>query len=52
MNRDTLLMIRKEVCAEKDDVIIVLHIKKEDVKRVAGALELAGVTKQEERLIK
>jgi uncharacterized protein YggE len=51
MNNDTLLMIKRKVQAEDDDVIIVLHIKQKDMARVTGALELAGITKQETQLV-
>ena len=39
------------VNAEEDDVIIVLHIKQKDVERVEAALALAGINKQETRIV-
>lgn len=51
MDNQTMLLIRKTVEAKEDDVIIILHIRPEDIRRVTGALELAGITKQETNLV-
>ena len=52
MDKETLNYLKGKMSVPEEDVVIIVHVKRKDVARVCGALELSGVTQQVVELVK
>ena len=43
---ETLEELRKTFGIPTDDVIVIVHVKRKDIEKVCGALELVGIMNQ------